>query len=200
MDSASLIRRISGCFKHSVALNFSQFPSATIRRLLYVFLGKGRCEGVSQETLATWLLRLSPSTRWLGGVFRKTPGTCPRPSGHFGRSLVTLFLELPATPHGSQTIHRVAHGSHRFIVCACVDLWSPQQAVCHQTWSPLQAGCHHHDTARFNTIQQIPTNRPYLALWGVINNPEPKPILGTPPTTWPSYACLLYTSPSPRDS
>ena len=51
--------------------------------------------------------------------------------------------------HGSQTIHRVAHGSHRFIVCACVDVWSPQQAVCHHTWSPLQAGCHLYDTARF---------------------------------------------------
>ena len=101
-----------------IAYNHSQIPSATVWRLLYVFLDAVRCEGVSQETLATWLLRLSPSTRWLGGVFRKTPGTCPRPSGHFGRSLVTLFLELPATPHGSQTIHRVAHGSHRFIVCA----------------------------------------------------------------------------------
>ena len=41
------------------------------------------------------------------------------------------------------------HGSHRFIVCACVAAWSPQRAVCHHTWSPLQAGCHLYDTARF---------------------------------------------------
>ena len=95
------------------------------------------------------------------------------------------------------SIHRVFSSIRKQIKSgrASVDAWSPPQAVCHQTWSPLQAGCHHHDTARFNTVQQIPTNRPYLALWGVINNPEPKPILGTPPTTWPSYALRCLPNP-----
>ena len=36
---------------------------------------------------------------------------------------------------------------------------------------------------------------PHLALRGVINNPEPKPILGTPPTTWPSYALRCLPNP-----
>ena len=137
-------------------------------------------------------------------VNQKARGCFHKNTWHMPTANLAIFylaLLLPpgqvklCTPHGSQSIHRVAHGSHRFIVCHRVDAWSPPQAVCHQTWSPLQAGCHHHDTARFNTVQQIPTNRPYLALWGVINNPEPKPILGTPPTTWPSYALRCLPNP-----
>ena len=52
-------------------------------------------------------------------------------------------------PAASLATLAAPHGSHRFIVCACVAAWSPSRAVCHHTWSPLQAGCHLCDTARF---------------------------------------------------
>ena len=49
-----------------------------------------RCAGGSRESLGTGLRSTSPSSRWLGGVLRKTPGTGPRPSGSFGRLRVAI--------------------------------------------------------------------------------------------------------------
>ena len=167
-----------------------------LTQLFFCLFVCGDVRGGFPGNLATWLLSTSPSTRRLGGVFTKTPGTCPRPIWLFSTWRSSYHLaKLSSAPRTARSRFIVWHTVRIDSSCVSVDAWSPPQAVCHQTWSPLQAGCHHHDTARFNTVQQIPTNRPYLALWGVINNPEPKPILGTPPTTWPSYALRCLPNP-----
>ena len=166
-----------------------------------------RCAGGSRESLGAGLRRPHRRPDDSGGFSEKT---LAQAHGHLDlfvapvspvnghtRAPITRFATDSSCGTRFASIHRVFSSIRKQIKSgrASVDAWSPPQAVCHQTWSPLQAGCHHHDTARFNTVQQIPTNRPYLALWGVINNPEPKPILGTPPTTWPSYALRCLPNP-----
>ena len=61
-------------------------------------------------------------------VNQKARGCFHKNTWHMPTANLAIFylaLLLPpgqvklCTPHGSQSIHRVAHGSHRFIVCKC---------------------------------------------------------------------------------